>query len=135
MKKNGIELAVSPDAEYEDELASPSEYVQRKPDKKASQTLSRVEVRVSEAAGDDVVNCTAGGRAKRSITSRRLLRSDSRRLQDLARKGGLGSAYSNFRHISTSHSFSKHKNLLDAHYSARHGLQEENCRREASITS
>ena len=34
-------------------------------------------------------DCTPSGRTKRTITSRRLLRSDSRRLKGLAAKGGL----------------------------------------------
>ena len=63
VKEDGIEPAVSPDSVDEDELPSPSELVRRKPGIKASQTLSRVEVRVPKVADDDIVESGSAGRS------------------------------------------------------------------------
>ena len=57
-----VELAVSSDAESEDELPSLSTFVRRRPGLKASKTLSRVEVRVPKAADDDIVKSGRAGK-------------------------------------------------------------------------
>ena len=62
VKESGVELAVSPNSESEDELPSPSEFVRRKPDMKVSQTSTEVEVRVPKAADNDVVNPGSAGK-------------------------------------------------------------------------
>ena len=57
-----VELAVSSDAESEDELPSPSTFFRRRPGLKASKTLSRVEVRVPKVADDDAAKSGRAGR-------------------------------------------------------------------------
>ncbi len=53
--------AVLPDFDDEDELQSPSELVRRRPAIQASQTLSRVEVRVPMVADADIVESGSAG--------------------------------------------------------------------------
>ena len=62
VKESGVKLANSPDFESEDELPSPSEFVRRKLDIKASQTLLRVQVGIPKAAKDDVIKSGSAGK-------------------------------------------------------------------------
>ena len=62
VKESGVKLVNSPDSESEDELPSPSEFVRRKPDIKASQTLSRVQVGIPKAAEDNVIKSGSAGK-------------------------------------------------------------------------
>ena len=59
----GVEPAGSPDSESEDELPSPSTFVRRKLGLKASQNLSRAEVRAPKAADNDIIKPSSAGRA------------------------------------------------------------------------
>ena len=55
--------AGSPDSESEDELPSPCTFARRKLGLKASQSLSRAEVRVLKAADNDIDKPGSAGKA------------------------------------------------------------------------